>query len=74
MTIWVEYLLIILKSDIGIIGYKNTERTCLMEPAILMVVKDGDKGGKAKYPQQNESKLSETRARQPHHWQSPQSP
>lgn len=55
-------MLIILESNIGMMDYENTERTGLMEPAILMMVKDGDKDGKAKYPEQNESKLSEARA------------
>jgi hypothetical protein len=60
-------LLIILETNIGMMGYENTERTGLMEPAVLMVVKDGDNDGKAKYPEQNESELSATRARQPYH-------
>jgi hypothetical protein len=34
-----------------------------MEPAILMVVKDGEKNGKSKYNQQNGNELSETGAR-----------
>ena len=67
MTIKQERGLLSLNSNIGMMGYENTERTGLMEPAILMVMKDGNKDGKAKYPEQNESKPSETRARQPYH-------
>lgn len=40
--------LIILKNDIGMMSYEKTERTGLMEPAILMVMKDWDKNSKAK--------------------------
>jgi hypothetical protein len=32
--------LVILKSDIGMMSYVDTERTGVMDPAILMMVKD----------------------------------
>jgi hypothetical protein len=35
--------LINLKDNIGMMGYVNTERTGVMDPAILMMVKDRDK-------------------------------
>jgi hypothetical protein len=34
--------LIILKSDVSMMSYVNTERTVVMDPAVLMMVKDLD--------------------------------
>lgn len=67
MNIRLEYLLTILKSDTGVIGFKNTERTGFIGSAVLMVMKDRGKNGKTECNQQNGSKLSEIGAGQPHH-------
>jgi hypothetical protein len=35
--------LITLRDNIGMMGYVNTEETVVMDPAVLMMVKDWDK-------------------------------
>jgi hypothetical protein len=40
MTIKEKSRWIILKSDVGMMGYVNTERTGFMDPAVLMMVED----------------------------------
>ena len=40
ITIVEQNRLIILKNDIGVMGYVNTEWTGVMDPAVLVMVKD----------------------------------
>ncbi|MGQ9638642.1 MAG: hypothetical protein ACUVT6_12770 [Thermodesulfobacteriota bacterium] len=62
ITINQEHGLLSLNSNIGMMGYENTERTGFMDPTILMVMKGRGKNNQPGSNQKNDGKGSDTGA------------